>query len=434
MNPENKKRREDQRERIRRELRAYLSDQTDSPEQARGTHAHPRVPLGAPTYDADEVLEALDCMLEGRLTLGPRVEAFETAFAAWLGTRHAIMVNSGSSANLLIVSVLTNPAHSSPRPLAPGDEVLVPALTWSTTLWPLIQNGLVPVLVDADPSTLCMDVEAAESAVTSRTKALFVAHILGNSCDMDAFSKLAEKHELILLEDSCEALGTRYRERLTGTFGYAASFSFYFSHHITTIEGGMVVTNDDEFADLVRCLRAHGWTRQMHNREHYERRYSKVDPRFLFVNIGYNLRPTELQAAFGLHQLPKLGAFNRKRRRIAKRFMDELAPLRTRLMPIRPTSGAEHTYFGFPVLLAGDAMGQRRDFSRYLDNQGIENRPIVAGNLAHQPGLSLFEHRIAHPLRGADHVMEQGIYWAIHPKMSDADVSYVIKKVQAYFA
>lgn len=415
---------------IRPDLAAYFNQVAAESDEADTT----RLMLNAPTFNEDEVLEALDSLLSRNVTMGQKVALFEEMFAHYIGTRHAVMVNSGSSANLLMLAALANPLCPPELRLHPGDEVLVPAVTWSTTLWPVINLGLVPVLVDADLRTLNMSVEAARRAVTARTKAIFVAHILGNAADMDGFRALAKEKNLVLLEDSCEALGTSYRGQLTGRFSVAASFSFFFSHHITTIEGGMVVTDNDEVAELLRCLRAHGWTRHLKNRSAVEALYPHLDPRFLFVNVGYNLRPTEIQAAFGLHQLPKLEAFNTCRRQAAAAMREGLSSVGAALQFTEPTEGAEHTWFGFPVLMGPSHAKRRSEFVAYLQQNRIETRPIIAGNLARQPALKLFEHRLGGPLPNAELIMDRGVYWASHPTMTEPQVSHLINTVTRFFA
>jgi len=392
-----------------------------------------RVPLNTATFGVDEVLEVLDSLLSQKVTMGAKVARFEEMFAAYIGVRHAVMVNSGSSANLLLMAAAANPLRDRCVRLLPGDEVLVPAVTWSTTVWPVINLGCVPVLVDADPGTLNMSVEAARRAVGPRTRAIFVAHILGNAADMRALRQLATERDLMLFEDSCEALGTTFEGLPTGRFSMASTYSFFFSHHITTMEGGMVVTDDDEFADLCRCLRAHGWTRHMRARDALEALYPDLDPRFLFVNIGYNLRPTELQAAFGLHQLPKLDGFNQARKRIAGTFRAAFSKLGDALQLTQPTPGTDHTWFGFPVLVGSRFRSLRKEFVRHLEERGIETRPIVAGNLAVQPAFRHFPHRIGGDLLNAEAIAARGVYWACHPMMTDAEVARVIAAVTEFF-
>ena len=287
--------------------------------------------------------------------MGPQCAEFETDFAAYMGGRESIFVNSGSSANLLAFFALANhaaPQRPDKRRFSPGAEVIVPAVTWSTTIWPIVQSGAVPVLVDSDPRTLQMDLDAMRSALSERTFAICPVHVLGNTVAMDQVMNFAAEHGLWVVEDTCEALGSRYRGTLAGGFGDISTFSFFFSHHITTIEGGMVTTADPELAELLRCLRAHGWTRNLKRREELEARYPSIDPNFLFINIGFNVRATEINAAFGRVQLRKLDDFNRRRKEICTEWTRRFACLveNGTLWPMQPVDGADAAFFGFPVV------------------------------------------------------------------------------------
>ncbi|MCH7929865.1 MAG: DegT/DnrJ/EryC1/StrS family aminotransferase, partial [Proteobacteria bacterium] len=247
------------------------------------------------------------------------VKAFEEAFSALLGAEHAVMVNSGSSANLLAMSALTNPQRS--NRLHTGDSVAVPAVCWSTSLWPIIQMGLRPVLVDIDPETLNLSIPDFERAISERgIKAIMMVHTLGNSTELGEFLDLVERHGLFLIEDTCESLGSTIDGKYLGTIGDFGTFSFYFSHHMTTIEGGMVLAKTTEDVDLLRALRSHGWSREQSRRSEMELENPDIDPRFLFVIVGYNLRPMEIQAAFGLEQLSRLSTMNESRRENVKRI------------------------------------------------------------------------------------------------------------------
>jgi CDP-6-deoxy-D-xylo-4-hexulose-3-dehydrase len=394
-----------------------------------------RIPLNASTFGDEEIEAAIQVLRSGFVTMGERCREFEEQFAAKLGVRNAIFVNSGSSANLLVFFALANaglPLHEGRRRLEPGSEVIVPAVTWSTTVWPIVQAGGVPVLVDSDPETLQMDVGAVERAVGPRTVAICPVHVLGNAVPMEPVLRLASQHRLWVVEDTCEALGTRQRGRTVGTIGHAGTFSFFFSHHITTIEGGMVATDDDALADLIRCLRAHGWTRDLKDGAAVEARYPGIDRRFLFVNTGFNLRPTEINAAFGKAQLKKLDGFNSRRVAIARRWVAELAPLSGRLRPMRPTEGTEATWFGFPVVCSD--RGTRDELQTHLEKKGIETRPIICGNLARQPAFQQVPHRIAGSLSGADRIMDNGLFWGSHPLMTEAELAYVSATVREFFS
>jgi dTDP-4-amino-4,6-dideoxygalactose transaminase len=392
----------------------------------------PRLPLHVFSYGADEVNEALDCLLSTRVTMGDKVRRFEALWAEYLGVREAVMVNSGSSANLVAAAALVNPAFS--RRLAPGDEVIVPAVAWSTTYFPLVNVGLIPVLVDVDLDTFTLDPEAAAAAVGPRTRALMPVHLLGNACDMRALEALAARHELVMVEDTCEAHGARFEGRFVGTFGAMGTFSFYFSHHISTIEGGMLVTDDPALADLARMLRAHGWTRDVKRKPPMVN--APIDERFLFVNLGYNLRPMELQGAFGLHQVAKLEPFIKARRdnvdfwnaglRRHARWLREC--------PGRDTNGSRSVWFGYPITVRPEAPFTRDELVHFLESKRIETRPIMAGNFRDQPAIGLFPHRIAGGLERAEHVMRRSFFIGNHHAISERDRAYVVECVDEFMA
>ena len=390
----------------------------------------PVVRLHEPTYGAGEIWEALDSLLSTRVTMGEKVRRFEREYGDYARLPHAIMVNSGSSANLLAVAALSNPA--TPDRLRPGDEVIVPALSWSTTVWPLIQCGLIPVIVDVDPETLNIAPEQVERAIGPRTRGIMPVHVYGNACDMDALSSIARQHSLILIEDCCEALGTRYQGKLVGSFGRVGAFSFYFSHHITTLEGGMCVTADEELADLMRILRAHGWVREAQNRDHYIEQYPEFDPKFLFVNLGYNLRVTELQGGFGSVQLRKLQSFIDVRTENARYFRKEFAPYMDCFEIQKPTPKSDHSWFGFPMLIRESAPFTRLELTRYLNERGIETRPLIAGNIAAQPAMRHYEHRIVGKLPVADRVMRTGFTFGNHQAVDKAARAYVSATVHEF--
>ena len=396
-----------------------------------------RISLNASTFDDEEIEAACAVLRSGFVTMGKLCAEFEKAFAKYLGVRNALFVNSGSSANLLAMFALANhdvPLRGTRRRLEPGDEVIVPAVTWSTTIWPIVQAGGVPVLVDSDPATLQMDVGSVQAAISQRTVAICPVHVLGNAVPMRPLIELAESRGLWLIEDTCEALGTRHSGKIAGTFGDLGTFSFFYSHHITTIEGGMITTDDDDMAELLRCLRAHGWSRQLENRRGVEEQFPEIDPQYLFINTGFNLRPTEVNAAFGLRQLPKLERFNRRRVEIAETWVAEFAGLSREgaLSPMKPSEGTDSTWFGFPVLCSDRAT--RDALKAHLERNGIETRPIICGNMARQPAFRNVKHRISGSLDGADAVMDRGIYWGSHPSMTGADVQYVVDTVKGFFS
>lgn len=354
------------------------------------------MPLAVVGFGADEVNDAVDVLISTRVTMGARVRAFEAAWAEYCGRRHGVMVNSGSSANLILLAALVETGQ-----LQPGDEVLVPAVTWSTSLFPIAQVGLRPVMVDVAPDSLCIDPRSAALARTDRTRAVLAVHLLGQAAELDAFS------DLLVMEDACGAHGARYHDRPVGSFGVGSTFSFFFSHHITTIEGGIVVTDDDTLADTLRSVRAHGWVRERSDRAALTAASPEIDPRFLFVSSGYNLRPTEVQGAFGLHQLRRLPAWVAQRRANHAAWCAAFADIPgVTVFPEVP--GTEHSGFAFPVLIEGD----RRPVMAALEAAGIETRPISGSNLVRQPAFPRVPGAMAPvPLPVSDRVHAQGFFF-----------------------
>ena len=376
-------------------------------------------PLVDSSYDNEEILACISTLLSGQMTMGAKVRDFERIFAEKLGAPYAVMVNSGSSANLLALSALTNPMRA--KRLMPGDHVAVPAVCWSTSLWPIIQANLVPVLVDVDADTLNMSMPSLRAALERYpVKAVMMVHILGNSTDMTELLQLVAKHELVLIEDTCESLGSRYRGSSLGAIGEFGTFSFYFSHHLTTIEGGMVLARTREDDDLLRCLRAHGWSREQSDRDRIEAQHAHIDPRFLFINVGYNLRPMEIQAAFGLAQIRRLDEMNRHRtentHRIRGAFQEH--PLwKGQLRFPYPPADVDPCWFGFPFIVDPSVSFDYKKFTETLVHCGIDTRPIVSGNMALQPAVRLFNVDCSlGPFAGAQLVHDRGLFIGCHAK------------------
>ena len=271
-------------------------------------HSNPKIKLHEPTFGPDEVMAMVEVMLSTQVTMGKKVLQFENDIAKYFHVSEAVTNNSGSSANLLAISALVN--KMTPDNLSPGDEVIVPALSWSTTVWPLIQNSLIPVFVDIDPETLNIEPIDIENAISNKTKAVMIVPVYGNPCNMDSILEICNRRNLQLIEDNCESLGAYYNDKPLGSFGRVSTYSFYFSHHISTLEGGVCISQDFELAEVMRIIRAHGWIREVQNQKKYLDKYPEIDPKFLFVNLGYNLRLTEVQGAMGSVQLPKLKEFS----------------------------------------------------------------------------------------------------------------------------
>ena len=386
-------------------------------------------PLAANTLTADEISAAKAVLDSGLLTMGHEVQRFENAFASWVGARHAVMVNSGSSANLLMVDLMLR-RSSSTAPWQIGDEVLVPALAWPTTVWPLVQLGLTPVFVDVDPKTLAIDLDSARSVLSPKVKGMFLIHVLGQVANMQEYLHFLADKDIRLIEDCCESLGGHFGAKHAGNFGVAGSFSFYFSHHLTTVEGGMIVTGDSALYDDLLSLRAHGWTRGRSDRTTWQERYPELDDRFLFLTAGYNVRPTEIQGAIGSVQLRRLDGMLHARQCLARRVHDwvgQYAPwlelIGAEQLPMASdTVGRRertHSWMMLPFRLSPDAPVDLGNLKSHLEAKNVETRPIIAGNLAKHPAAQRFKTRSATSLAGCDNLLRRGFMIGCHPVLDD---------------
>ncbi|GAB4302835.1 MAG: lipopolysaccharide biosynthesis protein RfbH [Roseovarius sp.] len=368
-------------------------------------------PLASSSWDAREYAAIERVVSSGMFTMGPEVARFEAMFAEALGSAHAVMVNSGSSANLLMVAALRY--HSRCR-LRPGDEVIVPAVSWSTTYFPLYQYGLKLVFVDIDRDTLNIDPQALAEAIGPRTRAIMAVNLLGNPNDFDRIAEIVDGRDILLLEDNCESLGASWRGRQAGTFGIAGSHSSFFSHHIATMEGGMVVTDDEELHHIMLSLRSHGWTRHLprENRVTGTKSDDPFEESFRFVLPGYNLRPLEISGAIGQEQIAKLPMIVAERRRNAEAFcalMQGYPELR-----IQRETGCS-SWFGFAMVIEPGAGFSRAELIAALGRHGIECRPIVAGNFARNSVVARFmDHRIHGTLHNADEIDRNGLFIGNH--------------------
>jgi CDP-6-deoxy-D-xylo-4-hexulose-3-dehydrase len=360
-----------------------------------GTRAYP---LARPTYGVEEIDAVMATLRDGQTTCGPRVKAFEDAFAAYVGRRFAVMVNSGSSADLLVAHTL--------GPAQPGEEILVPAVTWPTQIWSCVMAGYTVRLVDVDPATLQMDGGDLKRKIGPRTRGVFLTHVLGNVGSLD------DLPELTILEDCCEAMGARWRTQHVGTFGRAAAFSFFFSHVLNTMEGGMIVTDSEEDARSCRLWRSHGWE-------------PRRDYRFWFPTWGMNVRPTEVQGAFGTVQMDRLDGFLNARAHNYTLLASIVTQFDQTLSTAQVLDDCEPAWHGFPVMVDQHAPFSREMLCDYLDEHGIETRPIVAGNIARQPAVIHDPRIVAGELPGADLIHRQGFYIGV-PSFADIDgIGYV---------
>lgn len=371
-----------------------------------------KYPLATFTWDDNEHQAIQRVIQSNMFTMGREVARFEADFAAWVGSRHCVMVNSGSSANLLMVAALFYTSDPTRR-LRPGDEVIVPAVSWSTTYYPLHQYGLKVKFVDIDLETLNMDPAEVRRAVGPRTRAILAVNLLGNPCDFGALRAIADEHGLLLLEDNCESMGATLDGRQCGTFGLMGTFSSFFSHHISTMEGGLICTDDEELHHILLCLRAHGWTRNLPQDNLVSGRKSDdpFEESFKFILPGYNVRPLEMEGALGVEQVKKLPRLIEERRRNGALWTERMAghPV---LMPQR-----EHgcsSWFGFSIVIRPGAPVTRREVLARLRDLGFECRPIVTGNFAKNPVVKYFDHEIVGALDNASHIDGQGLFIGNH--------------------
>lgn len=371
-----------------------------------------RFPLATSSWDQAEQ-DALKRVIDSDMySMGPEVSAFEKEFAAFFGSNYAVMVNSGSSANLLMTAALFYTKNDKLR-LQPGDEIIVPAVSWSTTYYPLSQYGLVQKFVDIDRHTLNYDLDALASAVTDKTRAIMIVNLLGNPNDFERINEIINGRDIVLLEDNCESMGATFKGKLTGTFGHVGSFSTFFSHHIATMEGGVVTTDDEELYHIMLSMRSHGWTRHLPKENHVTGTKSDdpFEESFNFVLPGFNLRPVEMSGALGREQLKKLPDLIEGRQKNARVFQDKLS--NHPVFELQQETG-ESSWFGFSLLLRENCGIDRKSFVQKLVNAGFEVRPVVAGNFVKNPVMQHIPHEIHGTLINAEYIDKNGLFVGNH--------------------
>ena len=400
------------------------------------------VPVSGKLFDAEDGKSLVSASLDFWLTTGRFNDEFELRFRDFLQADHAMTTNSGSSANLLAVTALTSRKLGEER-LKPGDEVITVAAGFPTTVNPLIQNGLVPVIVDVSLPTYNVDVDLIGRAITDRTKALIFAHTLGNPFDLKRVVEIAKDHDLWLVEDCCDALGSRFDDRLVGTFGDIGTFSFYPAHHITMGEGGAVVTNDQKLATIAESFR--DWGRDCHCppgkdntcRNRYGFKFEDLpqgyDHKYVYSEIGYNLKISDMQAAVGLSQMDKLEGFVQRRRENFDRIRSALSDLQEVLVLPEATKGSAPSWFGFPVSVRG-GFEERNRLIDFLDKRRIGTRLLFGGNLTKQPYFKYVNHRKSGVLINTDAIMNRTLWLGVFPGLTDQMIDYVSDSVHEHFA
>ena len=349
-------------------------------------------PLNNANLRDEDLMEGIKTILSRQVTMSRKTLEFEKNFKKRLNIKNPIMVNSGSSANLLAFQCLINPYRK--KKLKRGDEVIVPAVCWSTSLWPIVQCGLKPVFVDVEKDTFNLSIKDLTKKITRKTKAIILVHVLGNSTNMEELMKIKKKYNLILIEDTCESLGTKYGEKYLGNFGEFSSFSFYFSHQISSIEGGMICCKSNEDAEIIKSLRSHGWSRGLRMQKKIEKKNKKIDKRFLFINSGFNFRPTDVQAAIGNKQFNSLNNFIKIRSLNRKKIIKNLTNdknWRNQVTFLKENKKVVASWFGIPMLMNPKYKIDKRRILNKLVKNGIENRPIISGNFTKQPSIKKYK-------------------------------------------
>lgn len=371
-----------------------------------------KFPLATASWGQEELDAMQRVIASGMYSMGANVQAFERDFAQYIGSQHCVMVNSGSSANLLMVAALFYTKNSKLK-LQRGDEVIVPAVSWSTTYYPLYQYGLKIKFVDIDLHTLNYDLDQLEQAVTDKTRAIMAVNLLGNPNDFGRIQQIIGTRDIVLMEDNCESMGATYQGKQAGTFGVMGTFSSFFSHHISTMEGGLIVTDDEEIYQILLSLRAHGWTRNLpkQNLVCADKSDDPFEESFRFVLPGYNVRPLEMEGALGVEQLKRLPKMVEERRKNGKLLQ---AALSNHPDIIIQREIGESSWFGFSLVIRPGSKLTRKTMVAKLTELGFECRPIVAGNFAKNEVVKYFDSEVHGTLKNAEHIDQSGLFVGNH--------------------
>ncbi len=360
--------------------------------------------LATSTWDDLEINAIKDVIKTDKFSMGPKVEEYEKQFAKYFGSKYAVMCSSGSTANLLMTASLF---FSKKPKLKAGDEIIVPAVSWSTTYFPLQQYGLKLKFVDIDLNTLNYNLDDLESAVSSKTKAIMVVNLLGNSNDFNKINEIIENRDIVVIEDNCESMGAKFDDKFCGTHGLMGTFSTFFSHHMATMEGGMVLTDEEEYYHILLCLRAHGWTRNLPDKNHVADKSNEwFEESFRFVLPGYNVRPLEMSGAIGIEQLKKLPSFIKQRRKNSEIFVSLFKDDKRFL--IQKEIG-ESSWFGFSLIIVDKSIN-RKEIIDLLTINKIDSRPIVTGDFTKNDVMKFFNYEIYETLENADYLHYQGFF------------------------
>ena len=387
-----------------------------------------KYPLLSNAFSKSDISCGIKVLKSKRITMSKITKNFEKQFAKKIGCKYALMTNSGSSANLLAISSIVNPLFK--KKLKARDEVIIPAVCWSTSLWPIVQNNLKPVFVDVELDTFNMSIESLKKKITSRTRAIMCVHVLGTSTNMNQIQKLIKNKKILLIEDTCESLGAKFNNKYLGTFGEFGTFSFYYSHQITSGEGGMIVCNNSYNYNILKSLRSHGWSRETNFHSFYKKKFKKMDDRFLFINSGYNLRPTEVQAAIAQNQFKRLDNFINIRIKNRNKIIEAIKKnpkWDDQFKFVNQSKRVSPSWFGLPIIINIKYLNKKKKFLQYLTKIGIENRPILSGNFTNQPATQLYKlNKDGFIFSNAEKIENLGFFIGLHTsKISNSMAKYI---------
>ena len=377
-------------------------------------------------FESSDIIKGAETLLKGKITMSEITSKFEKEFANFLGVKYALMVNSGSSANLLAFFALVNPENK--KKIKINDECIIPALCWSTSLWPIVQSGLKPKFIDVDIKTFNLDLKSLEKSINKKTKVIMAVHILGNCPDMSKLKEIVNRKKLILIEDACESLGSTYKNKYLGTFGKYGTYSFYVSHQITSGEGGMIVCNDLNDYKIIHKLRAHGWDRGLNK---------KNTRNFNFVNSGFNLRPLDLTAAIGFNQFKRLNNMKKIRQVNRDKIIRSLRSSpdwSQQFTFLEPIKNLKPSWFGLPILINKNFLKNKDKFLKYLNKNGIETRPIISGNFLNQPCIKLYNINQNKKLfKNAQEIEDRGFFIGLHTNLIEKNKLKFLTKNLLYY-
>ena len=362
----------------------------------------------------DDLNAGINVIKSGKITMGAKTRLFEKNFEKKLGLKYALMVNSGSSANLLAAFASCNPKRE--NRFKPGDHAIIQSLCWPTSLWPLVQTGLKIDFIDVDPKTLNVNADEVIKQVTRKTKVILIINVLGLSPDIKMIRNFCNKKKIILIEDNCEGLGAKYDNKYLGSFGDFSTFSFFYSHQITSGEGGMIVCKNKKDYEILNSLRSHGWSRD----KKIAKKYPNLDPRYIFINSGFNLRPTDIQAAIGISQFKRLDNFKNIRNKNRQKIITSLKknPMwNNQFSFIEVPKKISPSYMVFPIILNSRYKKKKIKFINYIESKGLQSRPIISGNFANQPSSKLYNLNLdSKKFLGAEKIQKLGFVIGLHSK------------------